>query len=149
MVYTGIKRRGNDMDKTQKIKFYKLVIPAIIVGIIMIVWIISMLLKPKIDYTAMATDLLKYAYTFDNVQNMEAVSNSMFNITVKNDAWYASSERDKMLFCKKLNEGIISICWKYKAIKDTQIAYVYYYDEDGIKIAEPGKGLTTESIILH
>lgn len=137
------------MDRTQKNKFYKLVIPAIIVGIIMITWIISMLLKPKIDYTAMATDLIKYAYAFENVQNIESVNNSTYNITVKSDEWYNASEKDKIMFCKKMNEGVTSICWKYKAIKDTQIAYIYYYDADGIKIAEPGEGLTLESKILH
>lgn len=122
---------------------------AVVIGLIIAGIMIMQLFKPKIDYEAMATDLTKYAYTFDKVSKIEASDNNLYTITVKSDSWYSASERDKMLFCKKLNEGITSICWKYKAIRDTQIAYVYYYDEDGIKIAEPGKGLTLESKILH
>lgn len=122
---------------------------AVIIGLIIAGIMIMQLFKPKIDYEAMATDLTRYAYTFDNVSNIQASNNSSYTITVKSDSWYAASERDKMLFCKKMNEGITSICWKYKAIKDTQKAYIYYYDEDGINIAEPGKGFTLESIILH
>lgn len=137
------------MEENKKKSPYGLYGVLIFIGILLVIWIISMLTKPKIDYTAMATDLTRYAYTFDNVSNIEATNNSLYTITVKSDSWYAASERDKMLFCKKLNEGITAICWKYKAIQDTQIAYINYYDEDGIKIAEPGKGMTLESTILH
>jgi len=48
-----------------------------------------------------------------------------------------------------VNETLTVICQKYNAIRDIEIAHVYYFDEDGIKIAEPGKGVTLESTILH
>lgn len=137
------------MEKTSKKKFYMMAVPPIIIGIIVIIWILSMLLRPKIDYTAMAIELKQYAYSYDNVKKIDASDNNTYQIVVLNEPWYAASERDKLVFCKKMNEGITAIGWKYKAIKDNQIAYVYYYDEDGINIAEPGKWLTTESKILH
>ena len=137
------------MSDEKKKKVYLLLIFVFTAIIIVSVVTLIRLSKPKIDYDAMAKELLQYVYTFDKVKDIEVPSDDIYNITIESDSWYAASERDKLLLCKKLNEGITVICQKYKIIKDTQIAYVYYYDEDGIKIAEPGKGFTLESIILH
>ncbi len=137
------------MNEKEIKKHHIIRITAIAIGIVIAIMMIMTLFKPKIDYEAMATDLTNFAYSFNSVEKINADNNSSFNIIIKSNTWYAASERDKMILCKKLNEGITSICWKYKAIKDTQKAYIYYYDEDEIKIAEPGKGLTLESTILH
>lgn len=137
------------MNEQKKKKVYLLLIFLFAVIIIASAVTLVRLSKPKIDYDAMAEELLQYVYTYDKVKNIEVPSDSVYNITIASDPWYSASERDKMLLCKNLNEGITVICQKYKIIKDTQRAYVYYYDEDGIKIAEPGEGLTLESKILH
>lgn len=137
------------MEEAKKKKPYGLWVALILIGVAIFIWIISMLLKPKIDYDSMAKELLNYAYTFDNVDKIEAIDDDIFRVTVKSDSWYVANERDKKVFCKKINEGITVICQKYNAIKDTQVAYIYYYDEAGIKIAEPGKGFTLESTIIH
>ena len=137
------------MEKTSKKKLYMLLVPLIAIGVIMVIWILSMLLKPKVDYDAMAKELTQYANTYENVNKIDANNNYTYQITVSNEVWYSASEKDKLTFCNKMNEGITAIAWKYKAIKENQIASVYYYDEDGIKIAEPGKGFTLESNILH
>lgn len=137
------------MSEAKKKNGYLLIILVSVIIIIVSIVILVRLSKPKIDYDAMAKELLQYVYTFDKVKDIEVTSDDIYKITVANDPWYAASERDKMVLCKKLNEGVTVICQKYKIIKDTQRAYVYYYDEDGIKIAEPGDGLTLESKILH
>lgn len=137
------------MGEQKKKGFYLLLIFVFSAIIIASAIILVKLSKPKIDYDAMAEELLQYVYTYDKVKNIEVPSDSVYNITIASEPWYSSSERDKLLLCKTLNEGITVICQKYKIIKDTQIAYVNYYDEDGMKIAEPGNGLTLESKILH
>lgn len=137
------------MEEAKRKKPYGLWAALILIGVVIVIWIISMLLKPKIDYDSMAKELLNYAYTFDNVDKIEAIDDDIFHVTVKSDPWYAASEKDKMIFCKKMNEGITVICQKYKVIRDIDRAAVYYYDGKGIKVAEPGKGVTLESKILH
>lgn len=137
------------MEERRKKKVYLLIILVSIVVIIASIITLTKVLKPKIDYDAMAEELLQYVYTYDKVKDIEVVSDSIYNLTIASDPWYSASERDKLLLCKTLNEGITVICQKYKIIKDTQIAYINYYDEEGIKIAEPGKGFTLESTILH
>jgi len=137
------------MEEVKRKKPYGLWVALILIGVIIVIWIVSMLLKPKIDYDSMAKELFNYAYTFDNVDKIEAVDDDIFHITVKSDPWYIASEKDKMIFCKKMNEGITLICQKYKTIRDIDRAAVYYYDSKGIKVAEPAKAVTLESKILH
>ncbi len=107
------------------------------------------MLKPKVDYDSMDKEIMQYVSNLDNIKDIKPNGDGAYKIVLESDSWYAGSERDKMGFCKSVNETLTVICQKYKEIKDTQIAYIYYYDEDGIKIAEPGKGLTLESKILH
>lgn len=105
--------------------------------------------RPKVDYDSMDKEIIQYVSKLDNIKDIKPNGEGAYKIVLESDSWYAGSERDKMVFCKNVNETLTVICQKYKEIKDTQIAYIYYYDEDGIKIAEPGKGLTLESKILH
>lgn len=105
--------------------------------------------RPKVDYDSMDKEIIQYVSKLDNIKDIKPNGDGAYKIVLESDSWYAGSERDKMVFCKNVNETLTVICQKYKEIKDTQIAYIYYYDEDGIKIAEPGKGLTLESKILH
>lgn len=137
------------MDKTNKKKLYALWAFLGLIGIAAIIWILSMLLKPKVDYESMAREITQYAAGLENIKDIRATSNSSFKITLESDSWYTGTEKDKMVFCKTVNEALTVICQKYKTIKDTQTAYVNYYDEDGIMIAEPKKGITLESKILH
>ena len=137
------------MDKKNKKKLYTLWALLGIIGLGAIIWILSMLLKPKVDYESMAREVIQYAAKFENIKDIKATSNNSFKITLESDSWYAGTEKDKMVFCKNVNEALTVICQKYKTIKDTQTAYVNYYDEDGIMIAEPKKGITLESTILH
>jgi hypothetical protein len=137
------------MDKTNKKKIYALWALLGLIGLAAIIWILSMLLKPKIDYESMGKEIMQYTSELENIKNIKATSDSSFKITLESDSWYAGTEKDKMVFCKNVNEALTVICQKYKTIKDTQTAYVNYYDEDGIMIAEPKKGITLESTILH
>jgi len=137
------------MDKTNKKKPYALWAFLGLIGVAAIIWILSMLLKPKVDYESMAREITQYAAELENIMDIKATSNSSFKITLESNSWYAGTEKDKMVFCKTVNEALTVICQKYKTIKDTQTAYVNYYDEDGIMIAEPKKGITLESAILH
>ncbi|MDR7814524.1 hypothetical protein [Lacrimispora sp.] len=137
------------MDKLNKKKIYALWALLGLIGLAAIIWILSMLLKPKIDYESMGKEIMQYTSELENIKNIKATSDSSFKITLESDSWYAGTDRDKMVFCKTVNEALTVICQKYKTIKDTQTAYVNYYDEDGIMIAEPKKGITLESTILH
>ena len=65
-------------------------------------------------------------------------------------SWYHAEDKDKLIYCKAVNQTITAICQKYKAIKDTERANVYYYDEYGVLLAEPSEtSYTLESNILH
>lgn len=119
---------------------------AIIVSAIFIIYNTS----PKIDREAMATEIAEYVYGLDNVQDIKADGDSIFKITIIGDSWYHAEEKDKLIYCKAVNQTITAICQKYKAIKDTERASVYYYDEYGVLLAEPSeKSYTLESKILH
>lgn len=137
------------MSDEKKKKLYLLSIIASIVIIVISIVIIIKVSRPKVDYDSMAKEILQYTSQLENVVHVKAVSDSIFDITLEGDSWYSGSDRDKRKFCKSVNETLTVICQKYKVIRDIEIAHVYYYDEDGIKIAEPGKGVTLESTILH
>jgi len=147
--YILVQKEGTYMDKLNKKKIYALWALLGLIGLAAIIWILSMLLKPKIDYESMGKEIMQYTSELENIKNIKATSDSSFKITLESDSWYAGTDRDKMVFCKTVNEALTVICQKYKTIKDTQTAYVNYYDEDGIMIAEPKKGITLESTILH
>lgn len=133
-------------EKTKWLIWIMFCIIVIIVSAIFIIYNTS----PKIDREAMATEIAQYVYGLDNVQDIEADGDSIFKITISGDSWYSTEEKDKMIYCKAVNQTITAICQKYKAIKDTQRAHVYYYDEYGILLAEPSDELfTLESKILH
>lgn len=137
------------MNDEKKKKLYLLLI---IVLSIIIVTCITTLIKmssPKVDYDSMNKEITQYVSKLDNIKDIKPNGDGIYKIMLESNSWYAGSERDKMVFCKNVNETLTVICQKYKAIRDTQRADVYYYDEDRIKIAEPGKGNTLESIILH
>lgn len=137
------------MNDEKKKRFYLL---SIVVSVIIIVVSITVLIKmssPKVDYDSMNKEIMQYVSKLDNIKDIKPNGDGIYKIMLESDSWYAGSERDKMVFCKNVNETLTVICQKYKAIRDTQRVDVYYYDEDRIKIAEPGKGNTLESIILH
>lgn len=137
------------MSDEKKKKLYML---SILVSVIVIVISIATLVrmsKPKVDYDSMNKEIVQYVSKLDNIKDIKPNGDGIYKIMLESDSWYAGSEKDKMVFCKTVNEALTVICQKYKAVKDTQRVDVYYYDEDRIKIAEPGKGNTLESIILY
>ena len=58
--YILVEKEGVILEKTSKKKLYMLLVPLIAIGVIMVIWILSMLLKPKVDYEAMAKELTQY-----------------------------------------------------------------------------------------
>lgn len=137
------------MSDENKKKLYLL---SAVVSSIIIVFSIMTLIKmssPKVDYDSMNKEIMQYVNKLDNIKDIKSNGDGIYKIMLKSDSWYSGADRDKMVFCKNVNETLTVICQKYKAVRDTQRVDVYYYDEDSIKIAEPGKGNTLESIILH
>jgi hypothetical protein len=134
------------MSDEKKKKLYLLWIVASMVIIVILI----RMSKQKVDFDSMTKNILQYTSQLENIVDVTAVGDDgIFDITLKGDSWYNGTDRDKRKFCKSVNETLTVICQKYKAIRDIEIAHVYYFDEDGIKIAEPGKGVTLESTILH
>lgn len=137
------------MSDEKKKKLYLL---SILVSVIIIVVSIITLIRMsshKVDYESMNKEIMQYVNKLDNIKDIKPNGDGIYKIMLESDSWYAGTEKDKMVFCKNVNEALTVICQKYKAVRDTQRVDVYYYDEDRIKIAEPGKGNTLESIILH
>ncbi|RFZ78777.1 hypothetical protein DS742_11740 [Lacrimispora amygdalina] len=125
---------------------------SIVASSLIIIFSITTLIKMsshKVDYDSMNKEIMEYVSKLDNIKDIKSNGDGIYKIMLESDSWYAGMERDKMVFCKNVNETLTVICQKYKAIRDTQAVDVYYYDEDGIKVAEPGKGVTLESKILH
>ncbi len=118
--------------------------------VVVLTVVIIRLLTPKVDYVAMGTEIRQYTDQLENIKDIEANGDKIFKITLESDSWYAGTEKDKMVYCKNVNQTLTVICQKYKTVNERQRADVYYYDEDGILIAEPSdKGYTLESKILH
>lgn len=134
-------------EKKKKLYIFSILVSVVII-VISIVTLIR-LSSPKVDYDSMNKEIMQYVSKLDNIKDIKPNSDGIYKIMLENDSWYAGSEKDKMVYCKTVNEALTVICQKYKAIKDTQRVNVYYYDEDRINIAEPGKGNTLESTILH
>ena len=133
----------------EKKKYALWILFCIIVIIVSVIFIIYNT-SPKIDREAMATEIAEYVYGLDNVQDIKADGDSIFKITITGDSWYHSEDKDKLIYCKAVNQTITAICQKYKAIKDTERANVYYYDEYGVLLAEPSEtSYTLESNIIH
>lgn len=137
------------MNDEKKKKLYLLsILVSVIVIVISIVTLVRMS-KPKIDYDSMDKEIMQYVSKLDNIKDIKPNGDGIYKVMLESASWYAGTENDKMVFCKNVNEALTVICQKYKAVSDTQRVDVYYYDEDRIKIAEPGKGNTLESKILH
>jgi hypothetical protein len=133
----------------EKKKYALWILFCIIVIIVSVIFIIYNT-SPKIDREAMATEIAEYVYGLDNVQDIKADGDSIFKITITGDSWYHAEDKDKLIYCKAVNQTITAICQKYKAIKDTERANVYYYDEYGVLLAEPSEtSYTLESNIIH
>ncbi len=124
--------------------------------IISIVIIIASLIKiwktfnPGIDYQSMNNEITEYLNGLNNIKKIESDEAGTYRITLDDEIWYAAEEKDKAGYCLAVNTTITAICQKYKALKDTQKAYIYYYDESGVLIAEPSEKLySLESKILY
>ena len=142
---------GSAEKQTNKRKmFYLFAIVGSFIVIMICIGIISKMMKPKVDYEGLYRDINAYTSQLENITDVVDKGDGIFNITLKNDSWYAGSEHYKMVYCKNVNKNITFLCQKYQLIKDTEWAAIYYYDEDGINIAEPSKkGYDLESNILH
>ena len=123
--------------------------------IFVIVIIISLVtlfnaLKPKVDYESMNKEIAQYIHGLDNIIDIEDTETGTYRIILSDEIWYSAEEKDKASYCLAVNTTITAICQKYKALKDTQKAYIYYYDESGVLIAEPSEKLySLESKILY
>ena len=107
-------------------------------------------LKPKVDYESLNKEIAQYIHGLDNIIDIENTETGTYKITLDDKIWYSAEEKDKASYCLAVNTTITAICQKYKALKDTQKAYIYYYDESGVLIAEPSEKLySLESKILY
>lgn len=133
----------------EKKKWLVLILSFVIVIIISLVTLFNAL-KPKVDYESMNKEIAQYIHGLDNIIDIEDTETGTYQITLNDEIWYSAEEKDKASYCLAVNTTITAICQKYKALKDTQKAYIYYYDESGVLIAEPSEKLySLESKILY
>ncbi|MFR6219879.1 MAG: hypothetical protein ACLUKO_24530 [Enterocloster bolteae] len=133
----------------EKKKWLVLILSFVIVIIISLVTLFNAL-KPKVDYESMNKEIAQYIHGLDNIIDIEDTETGTYKITLNDEIWYSAEEKDKASYCLAVNTTITAICQKYKALKDTQKAYIYYYDESGVLIAEPSEKLySLESKILY
>lgn len=133
----------------EKKKWLALIIFFVIVIIISLVTLFNAL-KPKVDYESMNKEIDQYIHGLDNIIDIENTETGTYKITLDDEIWYSAEEKDKASYCLAVNTTITAMCQKYKALKDTQKAYIYYYDESGVLIAEPSEKLySLESKILY
>lgn len=112
--------------------------------------IIVNLLEPKIDYDAMHSEMMDYVNQLENIKEVKYMKDGRYYITLEDSSWYSGSERDKLQFCLNVNKNITYVCRKYKTVEEDFPAYIYYYDESGLRIAEPSDRLgSLESKILY
>ncbi|MBS5631271.1 MAG: hypothetical protein KHX45_20715 [Clostridiales bacterium] len=122
----------------------------IVLCIIVIIIGLAILLKPKVDYESMNNEIMEYVNGLENIKEINSDKAGIYKLTLEDSIWYAAEEKDKAGYCLAVNTTITAICQKYKALKDTQKAYIYYYDESGVLIAEPSEKLySLESKILY
>ncbi len=142
------KGRGSIVNAEKK-KWLVLIIFFVIVIIISLATLFNAL-KPKVDYESLNKEIAQYIHGLDNIIDIENTETGTYKITLDNEIWYSAEEKDKASYCLAVNTTITAICQKYKALKDTQKAYIYYYDESGVLIAEPSEKLySLESKILY
>jgi hypothetical protein len=133
----------------EKKKWLVLILFFVIVIIISLVTLFNAL-KPKVDYESMNKEIAQYIHGLDNIIDIEDTETGTYRIILSDEIWYSAEEKDKASYCLAVNTTITAICQKYKALKDTQKAYIYYYDESGVLIAEPSEKLySLESKILY
>ena len=133
----------------EKKKWLVLILFFVIVIIISLVTLFNAL-KPKVDYELMNKEIAQYIHGLDNIIDIEDTETGTYRIILSDEIWYSAEEKDKASYCLAVNTTITAICQKYKALKDTQKAYIYYYDESGVLIAEPSEKLySLESKILY
>lgn len=133
----------------EKKKWLVLILFFVIVIIISLVTLFNAL-KPKVDYESMNNEITEYLNGLNNIKKIESNEAGTYRITLDDEIWYSAEEKDKASYCLAVNTTITAICQKYKALKDTQKAYIYYYDESGVLIAEPSEKLySLESKILY
>lgn len=133
----------------EKKKWLVLILFFVIVIIISLVTLFNAL-KPKVDYESMNKEIAQYIHGLDNIIDIEDTETGTYRIILSDEIWYSAEEKDKASCCLAVNTTITAICQKYKALKDTQKAYIYYYDESGVLIAEPSEKLySLESKILY
>lgn len=133
----------------EKKKWLVLILFFVIVIIISLVTLFNAL-KPKVDYESMNKEIAQYIHGLDNIIDIEDTETGTYRIILSDEIWYSAEEKDKASYCLAVNTTITAICQKYKALKDTQKAYIYYYDESGVLIAEPSeKPYSLESKILY
>lgn len=124
----------------EKKKWLVLILFFVIVIIISLVTLFNAL-KPKVDYESMNKEIAQYIHGLDNIIDIEDTETGTYRIILSDEIWYSAEEKDKASYCLAVNTTITAICQKYKALKDTQKAYIYYYDESGVLIAEPSEKL--------
>lgn len=133
----------------EKKKWLVLILFFVIVIIISLVTLFNAL-KPKVDYESMNNEITEYLNGLNNIKKIESNEAGTYRITLDDEIWYSAEEKDKASYCLAVNTTITAICQKYKALKDTQKVYIYYYDESGVLIAEPSEKLySLESKILY
>lgn len=101
--------------------------------------------KPQPDYDNYFKAIDTYLNTSDAITYYEAEGNRV-NLYVDSNIWNASSKQEKAEFCYITNEALSKYCVFYNI--DEYMAYVYYYTEKGVKVAEP-KSMSLESEILY
>ncbi|XBX07058.1 hypothetical protein QMP26_02340 [Enterocloster clostridioformis] len=137
-------------EKTAKNKKYFVFILISIVIIIACLIKIWKTFNPGIDYQSMNNEITEYLNGLNNIKKIKSNEAGIYELTLEDGIWYSAEEKDKASYCLAVNTTISAICQKYKALKDTQKAYIYYYDESGVLIAEPSEKLySLESKILY
>ncbi|MDF2609085.1 MAG: hypothetical protein K0R92_559 [Lachnospiraceae bacterium] len=135
------------MEITNK-KLWKigLILWGIIISILIIIFIICIILKPKPDVNGFSTAIETYLSNNDNIIDLDYIDDDIYKITVS-DVWYNSSEIEKIKFCNSIRNVFTTYAWEFNIISDSKLIYIYFYDKDQIKVAQPGFALDDYEIL--
>lgn len=135
-----LKKRINIYAATVIVIFFTLVM--IIIASI----IYTNLTRPKADYQGFASMMRPYVKSNTDIYELKRTDRDMFRVTVK-EAWYGSSEIEKIRFCKNIHDTVWVYARQYKLIYgDMANVYLSFYDMSGIEVAEQ---TLTDYKILH
>lgn len=136
------------MNKNKTKRLYVFIIFVSIIVIAYSSFILYRAYGPRPDYETFYSNLSHLSEEISNIESIEMISDGVIYVYIDDSSWVGASNLDKASYCKNINELITAYCQKDNIINSNQIALVYYYNDDGIVLAEP-KTLSLESNILY